>query len=208
MYRAARRHLRRKARRSPANLSPRYPPLFSFLKNTSTGVANARANEFSLFCAFISQQTIGRKNLLSIWCHHVSLNQSSLSIKDGLFKNKFYITQELCITKISLWILHNNFNETLKFDAFRAAGETYRVTIIRSVDGLQREAILDDEDLLFSRIIKDLPSACDPLIRDRSQLIILYGEASLILLIGDCIISWRRRRQPPPFRIGIRTMVP
>lgn len=66
LYRAARRHLRRKARRSPANLSPRYPPLFSLPKNTST----LGANEWILppFCAFISQQTIGRKNLLSIWC--------------------------------------------------------------------------------------------------------------------------------------------
>lgn len=42
--------------------------------------------------------------------------------------------QELYTVKISLGILHDDFNEALKFDAFRVAGETYRVTIIRSVD--------------------------------------------------------------------------
>lgn len=121
---------------------------------------------------------------------YVSLNQPSLLIKDA-DSSKFISCKGLFSLKINLQILFDDFNETLKFD--------FAIQLsVRSMNyRLQREAISDDEDLLFSWIIKDLPSACDPLIRDRSQLIILCREASLVLLIGDCIISWRRRRQRP-----------
>lgn len=96
LYRAARRHLRRKARRSLANLSPRYPLLFPVAKNTPTG-----NRWILLFCVYRSQQTIGRRNLL------LDGLISRYRLKTRCLKS-VYVMQELYISWKSVCRFYDN----------------------------------------------------------------------------------------------------
>lgn len=140
-------------------------------KNISTGVANERILPFARARARLQLSTIiSRRNLRLIRrLPYVRVDLLYLYQPRRRFLCLLYLPRE------NWWAPSVSVSRDFRFN-------------IKTLN-YGSQAISDDGDLPFSRIIKDPPSACDPLIRDRSQLIILCGGASLILLTGDCIIS-------------------